>query len=133
MAFAIFGDFMIDIDSLTLGQLKEIQSCRLVNKTKETCDVSARPVIVRCRDAGVWFGYYAGHDGREVRLMQARRMYAWKPAQEATLSGCANYGIDQAQSKITRAVSKVTLLEACEIIDCTEIAEKSIDGAPCAS
>ena len=85
-------------------------------------------VIVRCRDAGVHFGTLADYAGREVQLNDSRRMYYWKAKSGHTLSGCAVHGITS-DSKITASVTSITLLEACEIIPCTEIASNSIGGA----
>lgn len=89
-------------------------------------------VIVRCRDAGVHFGTYVSHSGREVVLKDARRMWYWRAASGISLSACADVGISS-DSKIANVVSRVALLDACEIIPCTATAAASIEGAPCAS
>lgn len=76
-------------------------------------------VIVRCRDAGVHYGTYAGHTGREVRLTDGRRIWRWHGA--LTLHEVATLGV-QDDSRISAVVPEVILLEACEIITCTEAA-----------
>lgn len=81
-------------------------------------------VIVRCRDAGVHFGTLVSYQGREVLLKNSRRMWYWKAKTGHTLSGCAVNGIKD--SKISASVSSITLLDACEIIQCTGKASKSI-------
>ena len=85
-------------------------------------------VIVRCRDAGVWFGEYQGHNGREVKVANGRRMWYWKPAAGMSLSGCAISGVHN-DSKIAGPVSEVTLLEACEIMLCSQEGGNSIANA----
>ena len=84
-------------------------------------------VIVRCRDAGVHFGTLVSYSDREVLLNDSRRMWYWKAKTGHTLSGCAVNGIKD--SKISAAVESIALLEACEIIQCSAEAAKSIGGA----
>lgn len=90
-------------------------------------------VIVRCRDAGVHFGTYVSHSGREVHLTDSRRMWRWFAAKGISLSECATAGIDAKKSKIAAPVGRIVLLDACEIIPCTAEAAASIEDAPCAS
>lgn len=80
-------------------------------------------VIVRCRDAGVHAGEYVSHKGREVRLKNSRRIWYWSGAaslSEIAAFGCAN----PSNCKITVPVSSITLLEACEIIECLAQGER---------
>jgi len=81
-------------------------------------------VIVRCRDAGVHFGTLVSYSGREVLLKESRRMWYWKAKTGHTLNACAINGI--VDSKISGSVETITLLDACEIIKCTDEAAKSI-------
>lgn len=81
-------------------------------------------VIVRCRDAGVHFGTLVSYSGREVFLKDSRRMWYWKAKTGHTLNACAINGITD--SKISGAVDNIILLEACEIIKCSEEGAKSI-------
>lgn len=82
-------------------------------------------VIVRCRDAGVHAGELVSHSGREARLNESRRLWYWKPANDAKfLSGVAVYGLSD-ESKIGEPIN-VLLTETCEIIRCSEAARKSI-------
>lgn len=84
------------------------------------------PVIVRCHDAGVHFGYLVDYQGREVVLKNSRRMWYWKAKKGHTLSGCAIHGITD-ESKIAGVVSTIVLTEACEIIACDLPAVGSIE------
>lgn len=89
-------------------------------------------VIVRCRDAGVHFGIYVKHSGREVTLKDSRRLWYWKAASGISLSAVAQVGI-ASESKIANKVGAIILLDACEIIPCTAAAAASIESAPCAA
>lgn len=86
-------------------------------------------VIVRCCDAGVHAGVLQGHEGRECVLTEARRLWYWKPANNAAfLSGVANEGLHP-DSKTGGAVERIHLTENCEIILCSPRAEASIREA----
>jgi hypothetical protein len=85
-------------------------------------------VIARCRNAGVHAGYLQDRSNGVVRLKGARRLWKWWS--KATLSELAIYG--PLQSRIDEqkygAPVDVDLTESdvCEIIYCSEIAEKAI-------
>ena len=83
-------------------------------------------VIVRCRDAGVHAGVLESHEGREAVILESRRLWYWKPAnRKKFLSGVAVAGLHE-DSKIGAALPRLHLTETCEIIQCTDVAEKSI-------
>jgi hypothetical protein len=82
--------------------------------------------IVRTYSAGVFAGYMQSREGQEVVMRDARRIYYWDGA--ATLSQLAIDGTTKPQNcKFPEAVDIVTLLQAIEIIPCTEKAQKSIE------
>ena len=86
-------------------------------------------VIVRTFSAGVFAGYLESRSGREVVLTNARRLWYWAGA--ASLSEMAMRGTKlPAECKFPVAVDRVLLLEAIEILDCTEAAKISIEGVP---
>lgn len=85
-------------------------------------------VIIRTYSAGVWFGRLTEKEGNEVILAEARRMWQWKCKESISLSGIAQYGIDQSESKIAPAVGEIWL-EAIEIILLTAEAKESIRSA----
>jgi hypothetical protein len=87
-------------------------------------------VITRCRDAGVHAGYLESYEGRECVLTKSRRLWYWKPAnRKAFLSGAATDGL-HSDSKIGIELPRIHLTENCEIIQCSEAAQKSISEAP---
>ena len=107
----------MNINEMTIGQANETLNCQLGEK-----------VIIRTYSAGVWFGTLDQKSGKEVIITKARRMYRWWCAKSISLSGVAEHGINQEESKICPAVDKVWL-EAIEIITLKPIAIESIEGA----
>lgn len=84
-------------------------------------------VICRTYSAGVFAGYLESRNGREVVMRDARRLWQWYGA--ASLSQMAVDGTRRPNDcKFPVAVDTVELLEAIEIIQCTEKARKSIEG-----
>ena len=83
--------------------------------------------IVRTNSAGVFAGYVESRNGQEVVMLQARRIYYWDGA--ASLSELATRGTSRPQNcKFPAPVPRVELLQAIEILDCTEAAKRSIEG-----
>ena len=88
-----------------------------------------RYVIIRTYSAGVFAGEIESKNGREVILKNARRLWQWSGA--ATLSQLCMEGVKNPQEcKFPGEVEKVILLEAIEILDCTECAKNSIKSVP---
>jgi hypothetical protein len=121
----------MNIDNLTYGQIKEIadvfsstQSSKHTNSLR--VNGKLEPVIVRCRDAGVHFGFLEFYEGRTVKLQNSRRLWKWKAKEGLALSGVAINGIDPSQSKIDVLVENILLLDACEIIFASYKSQKSI-------
>lgn len=86
-------------------------------------------VIVRTYSAGVFAGYLERRKGQEVVLLDARRLWYWKGA--ASLSQLAVDGVKYPnECKFPKAVSRVELLQAIEILDVTEKARKIIEAVP---
>ena len=121
----------MDIDNLTIKQARELAAMFSGNSQKPTTRVEGdgRAVIVRCRDAGVHYGKLAAYEGRTVWLNNSRRLWSWTANEGIALSGVAAHGIKAAKSKVDSLASKIVLLDACEIIDCTDVAAKSIEAA----
>jgi hypothetical protein len=83
-------------------------------------------VIVRTYSAGVFAGYLVSRKGQEVVLKNARRIWYWDGA--ASLSQLAMEGSSKPQNcKFPAPVDRVELLQAIEILDCTEAAQKNIE------
>ena len=91
-------------------------------------DLAGKPVIVRCRDAGVHFGYYVSHSGREVVLERSRRMWRWWARKQMTLSAVAEFGLNlEKDLKIQNELKGIRVLDGCEIILCSDECVKSFE------
>ena len=127
----------MDIENLTIAQAREIAEMfgnfKKNNNGKNENDglneQIGEYVIIRTYSAGVWFGRLEKKSGNEVILSEARRMYQWWCAKSISLSGVAKYGILADKSQICPALPKVWL-EAIEILTLSDIAIKSLKGAP---
>lgn len=85
-----------------------------------------KKVIIRGESSGVEFGELVEHKGREVTLKNARRIWYWEGA--ASLSQLAKDGTAIPEKcRFTVSVDSITILDAIEIIPCTDKAIKSID------
>lgn len=83
--------------------------------------------IVRCDRAGVFAGNIKERNGQEVTMTNARRIWYWDGA--STLSQLAMEGTKKPHNcKFTMPVDEILLLEAIEIIRCTDVAEILIKG-----
>lgn len=85
-----------------------------------------KKVIIRGDRSGVEFGILVAYKGNEVTLHNARRIWYWDGA--ATLSQLAKDGTTKPKNcKFTVYVDSITILDAVEIIPCTDKAIKSIE------
>lgn len=85
-----------------------------------------KKVIIRGSRSGVEFGTLVAKNGSEVTLENARRIWYWSGA--ASLSQLAKDGTSNpTDCKFTVTVDSITILDAIEIIPCTDKAIKSIE------
>lgn len=83
--------------------------------------------IIRTYSAGVHAGYVKQQNGKEVTLVNARRLWRWSGA--FTLSEMAVNGVSKpSECKFATAVPEIILTEAIEIIPCTLKAKEIILG-----
>ena len=83
--------------------------------------------IIRGDRSGVFYGEIARRDGREVEIRNCRRLWFWSGA--ASLSQLAAEGVKNPDDcNFTVTVDELTILDAIELIPCTESACASIDG-----
>lgn len=84
-------------------------------------------VIVRGGRSGVFFGTLAEKDGSEVKLTNCRRLWYWDGAN--SISQIAKDGVKKPDNcKFTVSVEEIIILDAIEIIKCTENAAKCIES-----
>ena len=109
----------------------KINEVEYVKKDSLSCPAEALNgmsyCIIRTYSAGVFAGYVESQNGQEVVIRQARRLWYWDGA--ASLSQLAIDGVSKPQScKFPMKVSKIKVLQAIEIIECSGKAKKSIEG-----
>ena len=121
----------IDINSLTIGQAKELAALFGSAQQQQSSlnSLIGKKCIVRTYSAGVWFGEIIEKSGNEVIVKNARRMWKWWAAEGISLSSVALHGVKHDESKIVEAVPAVWL-EAIELIPASEKAIASIEDAP---
>lgn len=86
-----------------------------------------RYVIVRTYSAGCFAGVFVSRTGQEVTLRDVRRLWYWRGA--ASLSQLAVSGTSNPEGcKFPDAVPRIELLQAIEVIDCTDAGRASIEA-----
>ena len=86
-----------------------------------------KKVIVRGDRSGVFFGTLTAKEGREVTLDNCRRLWYWDGA--ASISQLALDGTAKPiNCKFTVTVEKIVIMDAIELIPCTDKAINSIEG-----
>lgn len=84
-------------------------------------------VIVRGDRSGVFFGTLEERNGQEVTLSNCRRIWYWDGA--ASISQLAVDGTSNPEEcKFTVTVPEIVILDAIEVIPCTNKAIKSIES-----
>ena len=121
----------IDINSLTIGQAKELASLFGAAQPQQPSlnSMVGKKCVIRTYSAGVWFGEVAEKSGNEVIVKNARRLWKWWAAEGISLSSVALHGVKHEESRIAEAVPAVWM-EAIELIPASDKAIASIEGAP---
>lgn len=90
-------------------------------------DLMNKKVIVRGDRSGVFFGTITAKEGHEVTLKDCRRLWYWSGA--ASISQIATDGVANPDNcKFTVTVEEIVILDAIEIIPCTDKAIANIEG-----
>lgn len=83
--------------------------------------------IIRGDRSGVFYGEIASRSDREVTIKNCRRLWYWDGA--ASLSQLAAEGTKAPRNcRFTVTVDELTILDAIELIPCSETASKSIES-----
>lgn len=91
-----------------------------------TTDFMNKKVIVRGDRSGVFFGTLVAKEGQEVKLENCRRLWYWDGA--ASISQLAVDGtVNPDECKFTVTVGEIIIIDAIEIILCTDKAIRSIE------
>jgi len=121
----------MNLDELTLGQIKELNSIfnkNVESKTSTLLDsVIGKYCIVRTRNEGINFGKVIDCDDTGVILDEARRIYYHKPKDKnvSWYEGVAETGL-HSDSKISGEVSRKYIVEDYSLTICSEKAVKNI-------
>lgn len=113
----------MDINELTLGQIKQLQSV-LGGTATQNCDchpMLGKRCLIRTYNAGVHIGDVVYVNGTEVRLENALRLWKWEGG-GLSLSAVANNGIVKGRLNKT---GQIYLTNVIEFIPTTKEAEKS--------
>jgi len=106
-------------------KLKDVMQLIQLLQGDKVTNENGRYCIVRTYSAGVFAGELQSRNGQEVVLHNARRLWKWSGA--ASLSQLAMEGVkDPDNCLFPCEVDRVELLNAIEILDCTESARLSI-------
>jgi hypothetical protein len=111
----------MQIEDLTLKQIREIQSLVSPSLAKPPHPMLGRRCLIRTYSAGVHIGDVDFVDGMEMRLKNALRLWKWEGG-GLSLSAVANNGIVKGRLNET---GEVYLTNVIEIIPTTEAAEKT--------
>ena len=96
-------------------------------KEKEKNQMEKQKYIVRCDRAGVFYGEIEGRNGKEIKMRNVRCIWYWDGA--ATLLQLAAEGTTNPNNcKFTMTIDSLEVLDAIEIIPCTDRAIKSIEA-----
>lgn len=120
---------MLNIDNLTIGEIKQIQSLfGTTTQTEKTHPFIGKYCIVRCYRAGVHAGEVvdvqpSGEAVYAVTLKNARRLHGWTAANGKALSGVAIHGLKNGGN--TRVD---TLTPDHWVSDCCELIPTSTEG-----
>lgn len=82
---------------------------------------------MRCNDSSVFYGTLAHREGQEVELTKVRRIWYWSGA--ASTFQLSAEGVKRPEDcKFTMVIDSITVLDAVEILPCTDAAIASIEG-----
>ena len=86
----------------------------------------SKKYIVRCDRSGVFYGEIESRNGQEVTMRNARCLWYWDGA--ASLLQLAKEGTTEPRDcKFTVYVDELTVVDAIEILPCTDKAVDSIE------
>lgn len=83
--------------------------------------------IVRCAQAGVFFGGIKAREGNVVTMTEVRKLWYWDGAaavEQLALDGTK----EPRECKFTRVVPEMEVYDPIQIIKCTPEAEESLRG-----
>lgn len=122
----------IEIDDLTLGQMKQLQSlfggAACVAQQPKRAPTAERPVMVTTEHRGVFFGYATDTSGDVIELSRARNCIYWSAAEKGFL-GLAEKG-PGSDCRIGPAVTKLELRKITSVAEVSAEAVARWEAAP---
>lgn len=116
----------MNIDNLTLGEIKQLQALFITQSNQpQPHPFIGRYVICRGHSAGVHAGVLVCLEGENAILKDSRRLWSWKVKEGVALSGAAQHGLAQG-GRLDVINPEIALTGVCEVIPCTDEARKSI-------
>ncbi len=113
-----------EIKTMTVNGVEYVEKSTLQAPAAEKLE-GMEYCIIRTYSAGVFAGYVKKRVGKEVELINARRLWQWYGA--SSLSQLAEEGTKKPEKcKFPCEVSSIILTEAIEVLRCTELAKRSI-------
>lgn len=117
---------MINIDDLTLGQIKQLRSIK--TKKDPALSMIGKTCMFRTYSAGVHFGELADKKGQTCLVKNAQRVHYW--TQACSLSQLAMEGSKNFDGcRISMPVDEIILEQVIEIIPMPESTVKAFRGA----
>lgn len=84
-------------------------------------------VIVRAKDAGVFFGKYDSHNEAEITLKEVRKLHYWDGA--AAVEEISQIGTKKPQNcRFTITIPSMVVAHPIQVIPCTKEAVKAIQS-----
>lgn len=125
---------MLNINDLTLGQIKELQaifSSREMPPTPVEGVPTPDPfvgkyVIIRTYAFGVHAGYLVSQEKDIVLLRDSRRLWNWNAVAGVALNGVAKHGL-KSGCKVDKTVELTRITGVGETILCSESARDNIE------
>lgn len=114
----------MNIDELTLGQIKEISQMTGCTTNAPKSPFIGKRVLIRTYSAGVHIGILKAKDGENVLLEKSHRLWKWGGA--FTLSEVATKGVNN-DSRVACEVELLELTNAIEIIPVSDEAWKTVN------
>ena len=114
----------------TLQEALKVLECLDVESPSTRPSTSDHPhVIVRGDRSGVFFGRLASQDGQTVELTECRHVWYWSGA--ANTAEMALTGVSKPNDcKIVAPVGRIRILDAIEVLFCTDEAVVSLTAVP---
>ena len=86
-------------------------------------------VIVRGDKSGVFAGYLAEKNGKEIKLTKARKLWYWDGA--AAVEQLSFDGVSKPENcKFTLIVDEIIILDSIQVLKCTKKAKENIERIP---